>query len=432
MPNKPWDIAGYLLDRHSDLEQALSLATRVKPVVDGLGPLFPVDLDLDTLCTTLDCQPAIYALRANLPDKYEIHPALAALKSAAGEGTLPILGALSDLASAIGNEATEGSDLVKARAEITKEMSRLGEVSEKLERLGIDLAVLCECEAPDWADRLKQAPERASELIPDGWQDAWKWAVMKGRVDRIVDLGNGDEHRKRKADATKRRAKALEELIRVRTLIGLKSRMTKPVRQAMEAFTQAVSKIGTGKGKKAPRFIRAAQDAAKQASSAAPVWIMPEYKIPEQLPAKFGDFDLVVLDEASQSDITALSALARGKKILVVGDEEQVSPSVVGIAVQKVNALRAEYLDGLPSADLIDENSSIFEITKRMHPESHVMLREHFRCVAPIINFSTQFYNNALVPLRVPKASERFDPPLADVYIPGATRDGSINDSEAK
>ncbi|MDF3384512.1 MULTISPECIES: AAA domain-containing protein [unclassified Sulfitobacter] len=432
MPNKPWDIAGYLLDRHSDLEQALSLATRVKPVVDGLGPLFPVDLDLDALCTTLDCQPAIYALRANLPDKYEMHPALAALSSAAGEGTLPILGALSDLASAIGNEATKGSDLVKARAEITKEMSRLGEVSEKLERLGTDLAVLCECEAPDWADRLKQAPERASELIPDGWQEAWKWAVMKGRVDRIVDLGNGDEHRKRKADATKRRAKALEDLIRVRTLIGLKSRMTKPVRQAMEAFTQAVSKIGTGKGKKAPRFIRAAQDAAKQASSAAPVWIMPEYKIPEQLPAKFGDFDLVVLDEASQSDITALAALARGKKILVVGDEEQVSPSVVGIAVQKVNALRAEYLDGLPSADLIDENSSIFEITKRMHPESHVMLREHFRCVAPIINFSTQFYNNALVPLRVPKASERFDPPLADVYIPGATRDGSINDSEAK
>ncbi len=432
MPTKPWDIADYLLDRQYDLEHALSLATRAKPVVDGLGSLFPVDLDLDALCATLECQPAINALRANLPDKYEMPAALAALKAAAGDGSLPILCALSDLAGAIGNEETEGSDLVKARAEITKEVSRLNEVSEKLDRLGIDLAALCECEAPDWADRLKQAPERALELIPKGWQASWKWAVIKGRVDRIVDLGNGDEHRNRKADATKRRAKALEELIRVRTLIGLKSRMTKPVRQAMEAFTQAVSKIGTGKGKKAPRFIRAAQDAAKQASSAAPVWIMPEYKIPEQLPAKFGDFDLVILDEASQSDITALAALARGKKILVVGDEEQVSPSVVGIAVQKVNALRAEYLDGLPSADLIDENSSIFEITKRMHPESHVMLREHFRCVAPIINFSTQFYNNALVPLRVPKASERFDPPLVDVYIPGATRDGGINDAEAK
>lgn len=159
---------------------------------------------------------------------------------------------------------------------------------------------------------------------------------------------------------------------------------------------------------------------------------MPEYKIPEQLPPEFGDFDLVILDEASQSDITALAALARGKKILVVGDEEQVSPTAVGIPVQKINALRAEYLDGLPNAALIDENSSIFEVTKRMHPESHVMLREHFRCVAPIIQFSTRFYNNSLVPLRVPKASERFDPPLADVYIPGATRQGKTNPFEAR
>lgn len=67
-----------------------------------------------------------------------------------------------------------------------------------------------------------------------------------------------------------------------------------------------------------------------------------------------------------------------------------------------------------------------------MHPESHVMLREHFRCVAPIIQFSTRFYNNALVPLRVPKASERFDPPLVDVYIPGAARQSKTNPYEAR
>ena len=431
-PRKPWELASQLLRVHGEMDAALAIVTRMKPVVDALRPLFPYGLDLDEMCRTLDCEPAFFALRGNLPEKYEAPKALLDLRAAAGDGNLPILGALTSLADAIGREDTNPNDLVQARAEITREIERLSEVSERLKRLGADLDMLAECGAPDWAERLRQAPDHARDLIPDGWRSSWSWGLMKTRIDRIVDLGNGDEHRKRKAGAMKLRGKALESLIRVRTLIGLKGRMTKPIRQAMEAFTQAVSKIGAGKGKKAPRYIRAAQQAARQASNAAPVWIMPEYKIPEQLPAKFGDFDLVILDEASQSDITALSALARGKKILVVGDEKQVSPSVVGITTQKVNALRAEYLDNLPSADLIDENSSIFEITKRMHPESHLMLREHFRCVGAIINFSTRFYNKALVPLRVPKASERFDPPLVDVYLPNATRDGSTNEDEAR
>ena len=40
---------------------------------------------------------------------------------------------------------------------------------------------------------------------------------------------------------------------------------------------------------------------------------------------KLGAVDLVILDEASQSDISELPALLRGKKILVVGDDRQVS-----------------------------------------------------------------------------------------------------------
>ena len=204
------------------------------------------------------------------------------------------------------------------------------------------------------------------------------------------------------------------------------------MKRALSAFTQAIARIGKGTGKSAPRFRLAAQEAAKEASSAAPVWIMPEYKIPEQLPPIIADFDLVILDEASQSDITALAALARGKSILVVGDEEQVSPSNVAIPIQRINALRADCLTGLPNANLIDENTSIFEIAMRMHPDTHVVLKEHFRCVAPIIQFSTQFYANRLIPLRVPKASERFDPPLVDVYIKGAERQGPTNASEAR
>jgi transcription elongation GreA/GreB family factor/very-short-patch-repair endonuclease len=432
LPLDPWDLATYLKDRQSEADRALEIARRLTPICSALRVLFPYGLDIDGPFKALDCQPALFALRANLPDAHRTPQAITTLTAIADKNTLPIFGALRDLAAAVGQPETDPQQIVTLRGEITREITRLSEIAPRLKELGVNLKVLADCGAPEWAARLKEDPLNASSLIPDTWQAAWSWAMMTARVQHIIELGNGDEYRKAKADAMQLRRKHFEELIRIRTLLGLAKRLTPRVRQAMEAFTQAISKIGTGKGKKAPRFIRAAQEAARQASSAAPVWIMPEYKIPEQLPPEFGDFDLVILDEASQSDITAIAALARGKKILVVGDEAQVSPTAVGISVQKINALRAEFLDGLPNAGLIDENTSIFEMTKRMHPESHVMLREHFRCVAPIIQFSTRFYNNALVPLRVPKASERFDPPLVDVYIPGAARQGKTNPYEAR
>ena len=51
----------------------------------------------------------------------------------------------------------------------------------------------------------------------------------------------------------------------------------------------------------------------------------------ESLPSEFGSFDLVIIDEASQSDITVLPAILRARKILIVGDDKQVSPEGEGI-----------------------------------------------------------------------------------------------------
>ena len=64
------------------------------------------------------------------------------------------------------------------------------------------------------------------------------------------------------------------------------------------------------------------------------------------------------------------------------------------------------------------------------------MLREHFRCVAPIIEFSKrEFYDHEIRPLRIPKGSERLDPPLIDVFVRGGSRSGKsnkVNEAEAR
>jgi very-short-patch-repair endonuclease len=61
------------------------------------------------------------------------------------------------------------------------------------------------------------------------------------------------------------------------------------------------------------------------------------------------------------------------------------------------------------------------------------MLKEHFRCVSPIIEYSKrEFYNHELRPLRRPKLSERLDPPLIDVVVEDGFRHGDVNLPEAR
>jgi len=61
------------------------------------------------------------------------------------------------------------------------------------------------------------------------------------------------------------------------------------------------------------------------------------------------------------------------------------------------------------------------------------MLKEHFRCVASIIEYSKrEFYNHELRPLRRPKLSERLDPPLIDVVVEDGYRHGDVNRPEGR
>ena len=163
-----------------------------------------------------------------------------------------------------------------------------------------------------------------------------------------------------------------------------------------------------------------------------PCWIMPTWRVSESLPATLGAFDLVIVDEASQSDVLALPTLLRAKKVLVVGDDRQVSPSPVGLEERKLLQLRYSYLQDQPFADMLMPGTSLYDLSQAVFPGGRILLNEHFRCVEPIIRFSLQFYPEEIVPLRIPTPSERLDPPLIDVYVSDGSRDGNkVNKAEA-
>ena len=86
-----------------------------------------------------------------------------------------------------------------------------------------------------------------------------------------------------------------------------------------------------------------------------------------------------------------------------------------------------------PFADLLMPGSSLYDLALAVFPGERKMLNEHFRCVERIIRFSFRFYPEKIVPVRIPKASERLDPPLVDVYVTNGNYEPrrKINQTEA-
>jgi hypothetical protein len=108
-------------------------------------------------------------------------------------------------------------------------------------------------------------------------------------------------------------ARTYQELVAEKTWLGVFHNSPEQIRQALQAYLNAIQAIGQGTGVRAIRHRKHARDAMTRAYRAVPCWILPEWRISETITAEVGLFDLVIIDEASQSDICALAALLRGK-----------------------------------------------------------------------------------------------------------------------
>src|SRR5262249_36748312 len=156
---------------------------------------------------------------------------------------------------------------------------------------------------------------------------------------------------------------------------------------SLQAWAQALKKVGKGTGKYAGKWRAEAEKSMQQAREAVPVWVMPIYRVVESFAPHMEPFDVVIVDEASQCDLFSLAALALAKKAIVVGDDKQISPQAVGIDQAKITTLIDQHIADIPSARLLDPTSSLYDTARRCFP-GVILLREHFRCVPEIIQFS--------------------------------------------
>ena len=163
---------------------------------------------------------------------------------------------------------------------------------------------------------------------------------------------------------------------------------------------------------------------------------MPLHRVAETIKPGSELFDIAIIDEASQSGPEALLLAYLAKKLVVVGDNKQIQPAYAGVNFEDVNQLRERYIAGLPHADAYGVEQSFFDLAEIRY-RGRIRLREHFRCMPEIIQFSNNlsYRGEPLIPLRQYGAG-RLEPAVTtrhvpDGYLKGAGSTRSVNPPEA-
>lgn len=166
------------------------------------------------------------------------------------------------------------------------------------------------------------------------------------------------------------------------------------------AWGKTMAKYGKGTGKNASMWMNKAKELMLEVQKAVPAWIMPLNKVWANVRPDTEKFDIIIIDEASQVDISAIPLLYFGKKIIIVGDDKQVSPSGIGIKSDTLNNIQSRTIKGeVLNSHLYTADTSLYDIAQ-MNFETK-MLKEHFRCVPEIIGYCNNLsYDNQIQPLR--------------------------------
>ncbi len=302
---------------------------------------------------------------------------------------------------------------------------RLNEIAERIKKYAPNL----------YQDIIGLADQKQKFNCPDNLELAWKIARLKSWLDDIHNHTSVDEFQSQHERLTKLEFQLNAELVTILAWQRQIDKVTKRQRDALMAWSDAMKKYGKGTGKYANKWLNAAQVSLREAKNAVPVWIMPLHRAAQMFSdPKAGMFDVVIFDEASQCDIRGLAIAYLGKKLLVVGDPDQISPAGIFQDQERIFELISRFLHDIPHKDNFSITSSLFTLAEIRIPNM-IQLNEHFRCVPEIIAFSNHhIYEGKLKPLRHPHPKGLLKPALIPILIEGGYQNtnNKVNEPEAR
>lgn len=227
----------------------------------------------------------------------------------------------------------------------------------------------------------------------------------------------------KKEEIQKHEKDIIVKLIEQKSWYNQINSMTNTICKSLAQWLALKTKLGKGTGKRANIIRREMQEQMQIAKEAIPIWIMPLDKVIEQYPySNKPQFDVVIMDESSQSSIISLTALLRGKKMIIVGDDKQISPISVGITIESLKALQNKYLKNIGLGVGFDMDMSIYDLAQNVCGSKKVVLKEHFRCLPEIIDFSNKyFYGNQINCLKVRSKENTIKNTIETYYLDDAT-----------
>lgn len=307
---------------------------------------------------------------------------------------------------------------------ITEEFNKI-EVLKKnipfVKEINLSLGALNNC-CPKLVEQITTliGKEKLSERYKN-WDDAWQWKTLSDSIEMSWEM-----------DIKER--KIINELVEKMAWNNEIISIDEKQKRSLFACIEVTKKIGKGTGKLSQTYMKMAQKEMQNCKSAIPVWMMPINKVVQNIKIGEDMFDVIIVDESSQCDISALSMLLRGRKAVIVGDDNQITPECIGKDREEIQLLIKKYLKCIPHAEWLDLQTSLYNIALRTFKD-RVLLKEHFRSVPEIIQFSNEVcYDNEIIPMRNLKDNEKFQIPIKSIKVKDGMRNNlkPINVKEAE
>jgi very-short-patch-repair endonuclease len=304
------------------------------------------------------------------------------------------------------------------RAEILR-LSALQDAAQRVNDLLDRVSKL----APKWAEHLRSSASLTAETAGD-LAFAWTWRKVETwfRSTEVAADSDSLEDELRRLERVQQ--SQVGQLAASRAWLAVTGRIDGPTQVALAAYKTVNARIGKGYSKFKSTYQRQLEEALAGCRHVIPAWVMPVERVLSDFACDREPlFDVLIIDEASQLPMTRLPILALARKVIVVGDDKQISPSSPGLEIQPaLEALRSR-LDLIQNAGATYfVGASVYDVAVQRFPRK-VQLREHFRCLTPIIEFSnSRYYDGRLVPLRdrLPTPQWR---PLCSVLVADGFRD---------
>ena len=257
--------------------------------------------------------------------------------------------------------------------------------------------------------------------------DAWHWAQAKFWIEEYLQNDDPESLSTRRKQIEDQINTTTERQASLHAWTFCFSRLNEEHRRHMVAWQQSMQRLGKGTGKHAPGHRHDAQRHLNKCREAVPAWVMPLHRVWDTVDPAPEMFDVVIVDEASQCGLEALPLFYLAKKMLIVGDDKQISPDAVGIDQDIVNRLKNELLYDFRFKSSFDIQNSLFDHGKLRYGKQQVTLREHFRCMPEIIRFSNNlcYSSTPLIPLR--QYGRTRLTPLEHVFVSDGYREGTDN-----